>query len=114
MACSTPLISLSSLLGIYLFQLFADLHPVFANTYLHKVNSDKFLVCEAYSVAQKTATILKDPALKTPNTCEIIYNLSLDQFNNVVAKFDGHQVTLNVKLTNRGIRILFCFYLITQ
>lgn len=100
---NSPLISLSSLLGIYLFQLFADLHPVFANNYLHKVDSDKFIVCEAYSVAQKTATILKDPALKTPNACEIIYNLSLDQFN-VVAKFDGHQVTLNVKLTNRGIR----------
>ena len=58
---------------------------------------------EAYSVAQKTATILKDPALKTAKADEIINNLSLDQFN-VVAKFDGHQVTLNVKLTNRAKR----------
>ena len=60
-------------------------------------------MCEAYSVAQKTATILKDAALKTAKADEIINNLPLDQFN-VVAKFDGHQVILNVKLTNRSIR----------
>ena len=60
-------------------------------------------MCEAYSVAQKTATILKDAALKTAKADEIINNLSLDQFN-VAAKFDGHQVILNVKLTNRSIR----------
>ena len=58
---------------------------------------------DAYSVAQKTATILKHPALKTTKADEIINNLSLDQFNDV-AKFDGHQVTINVKLTNRAIR----------
>ena len=85
-------------------QIFADIHPVFTNNYLHKVDSDKLLVCEAYSVAQKTATILKDPALTTPKADEIISNLSLDQFNNVVAKCDEHQVTLNVKLTTRSIR----------
>ena len=66
------LISLFSLLGIYLIQLFTDIHPVFANNYLHKVDSDKLLVCEAYSVAQKTATILKDPALETLKADEII------------------------------------------
>ena len=68
------------------------------------MDSDKLLVCEVCSVAQKTVTILKDPTLKTPKADEIVHNLSLDQFNNVVAKFDGHEVTLNVKLTNRGIR----------
>ena len=67
------------------------------------MDSDKLLACEAYLVAQKTAIVLKDPTLKTTKADEIINNLSLDQFNNVVAKFDGHQVTLNVKLTNRGI-----------
>ena len=67
------------------------------------MDSDKLLVGDAYSVAQKTATILKDPALKTTKADEIINNLSLDQFNDV-AKFDGHQVTINVKLTNRAIR----------
>ena len=67
------------------------------------MDSDKLLVGDAYSVAQKTATILKDPALKTTKADEIINNLSLDQFNDV-AKFDGYQVTLNVKLTNRAIR----------
>ena len=66
------LISLFSLLGIYLIQLFTYMLPVFANNYLHKVDSDKLLVCEAYSVAQKTATILKDPALKTLKADEII------------------------------------------
>lgn len=101
--CSAPLISLSSRLGIYLIQLFTDLHlclitSVFANNYLHKV--DKLFVSEAYSVAQKTATIFKDPALKTSKADEIIDNLSLNQFNKVIAKFDGNQVTLNVKLTN--------------
>ena len=67
------------------------------------MDSDKLLVGDAYSVAQKTVTILKDPALKTTKADEIINNLSLDQFNDV-AKFDGHQVTINVKLTNRAIR----------
>ena len=67
------------------------------------MDSDKLLVGDAYSAAQKTATVLKDPALKTTKADEIINNLSLDQFNDV-AKFDGHQVTINVKLTNRAIR----------
>ena len=43
---------------------------------------------------------MKDPALKTAKADGIINNLSLDQFNNVVAEFDGRQVTLNVNLTN--------------
>ena len=52
------------------------------------------LIYEAYSVAPETATILKGPALKVPKADEVITNLSLDQFNNVAAEFDGHQVTL--------------------
>ena len=39
-------------------QLFADLHPVFANKFLHCVDSDKILICEAYNVAEKTANII--------------------------------------------------------
>ena len=39
-------------------QLFADLHPVFANKFLHCVDSDTILICEAYNVAEKTANII--------------------------------------------------------
>ena len=48
------------LLGIYLVQLFADLHKVYANQYLHLIDCDKLLICESYAVAQNTADLLAD------------------------------------------------------
>ena len=52
--------------GLFTLELFADLHSVLANQYLHVVDSDKILSCEVYNVAHKTAEILISSTLKTP------------------------------------------------
>ena len=39
---------LSSTLGTYLMQLFADLHPIFTNKYLYHIYSDEILMCETF------------------------------------------------------------------
>ena len=39
-------------------ELFADLHPVFANQYLHTIDSDKVLICEVSRVAGLTVSKL--------------------------------------------------------
>ena len=54
------------------------------------MDSDKLLICEAYSVAQNTATILKDPGMKSSKVDEVINKLSEDRFNNNVGEFDRH------------------------
>ena len=46
--------------GVYLLQLFADVHVLYANKYLHKVDADEgILVCEAYNIATRTAVDLE-------------------------------------------------------
>ena len=52
---------------MYLLQLFADLYPVFANKYLHCVDSNKMFACETFVVAKKTAMkLLDNQNLQTP------------------------------------------------
>ena len=51
--------------GVFLFQLFVDLHPDFTGKYLHYVDKDDVLVSEVYRVAHKTATLLSDANLET-------------------------------------------------
>lgn len=47
--------------GPFILELFADLHPIFSNQYLHCVESDEILSCEVYYVAQTTASkLIKD------------------------------------------------------
>ena len=38
--------------ALFLLELFADLHPIFANEYVHHVDSDSILVCEVTAVAE--------------------------------------------------------------
>ena len=89
-------------------QLFADLHILFANTFLRCVDSDTILICEAYNVAEKTANIIKDPALlKTPKADDFISNLDTDEFDNITVELrtEGnniHKLTLNSKINGNG------------
>ena len=64
--------------------MFADLLKVYANQYLHHVDSDKLLVCESYAVAQNTADLLADiHNIATPNADAVINSLAVDQFSNI-------------------------------
>ena len=97
-------IYLLSLLGIFLEQLFADLHPVFANQYLHKVDSDSILICESYMIGKKTAVHLENiTVLDTPKADAIINNMEVDQNSNITVevemKGELHKLTLNSKIT---------------
>lgn len=94
--------------GLYTLELFADLHPIFADQYLHVVDSDRVLSCEVFSVAHKTALILIDPTLSTPKADTIFSNLFTDEVNNVCVtllqigadgEMNSHTQILNEKLT---------------
>ena len=97
-----------------MLQLFADLHPVFANKFLHHVDSDHVLICEVFDVAKNTALALQDPNLATPKSDALLNGLSLDTFKNVIVTFDvdgeKHTLNLNFRMTGRGkvlIMVLF-------
>ena len=101
-------------------QLFADLHPVFTNKFLHCVDSDTVLLCEAYNVAEKTVNIIKDLALlKTPKADDFISNLDTDKFNNITVELrtqenNVHKLTLNSKITGRGNSLEKVFVIFTS
>ena len=71
------------------------------------VDSDTILICEAYNVAEKTANIIKDPALlKTPKADDFISNLDTDEFDNTKMELrtqenNVRKLTLNSKITGR-------------
>ena len=93
--------------GIYTLALFADLYPVFADKFLHCVDSDTILSCEAFQVAEETALKLKDNALLTPKADAVLEGLSTDQHNNVIATFysangNVHTHILNEKISARN------------
>ena len=73
----------------------------------HCVDSDTILICEAYNVAEKTANIIKDPALlKTPKADDFISNLDTDEFDNTKMELrtqenNVRKLTLNSKITGR-------------
>ena len=73
----------------------------------HCVDSDTILICEAYNVAEKTANIIKDPALlKTPKADDFISNLDTDEFDNTkmelrIQENNVRKLTLNSKITGR-------------
>ena len=97
-----------------MLQLFDDLHNVFAHNYLHRVDSDKVLICEVYAIAQKAADYLLSPDLPTPKASEFNNNLLLDDHNNVLAVFNvnnkEHQLCLNYRVTRRGEFPLFLLF----
>ena len=69
---------LASPKGLYLLQLFADIHPIFACKFLHNVGSDDVLICEVFNIANNTAEALKDPDIKTPKANALFESLSVD------------------------------------
>ena len=73
-----------------MLQLFDDLHSIFANNYLHVVDSDKVLICEVYNIATQTSKLLLGPDLKTPRADKFIENLMIDEHKNVKAAFDAN------------------------
>ena len=90
--------------GIYLLQLFADLHPIFAYSYLHRVDSDHILLCEVQRIAIETAnTFDNEETLPTPLANALYDNISTDDHSNIIAIFDikgkKHRLALNTKVT---------------
>ena len=90
--------------GLFTLELFSDLHSIFANQYLHCVDSDCILSCKVYPVAHHNAENLIHPTMQTPKADKIFNSLHLDQNNNVLVTLEdplGSQTThtLNEKLT---------------
>lgn len=85
-----------------------DIRHLFADKFLHCVDSDSILVCEVFDVAEKTAASLESPDLKTPKATSIIEELSEDpQTNNVTVKLrqdddSYHTLTLQTKTTRNN------------
>ena len=88
--------------GIYLLQLLADLHPGFANSYVHHVDSDDILVCEVYEVAQQTADKVTHPELSTPLTDSLFNSLSTDFKVEFIVNNTNHSITLNRRVTKHN------------
>ena len=92
--------------GVYLLQLFTDLHLVFTKNCLHRVDSNKILICEVHNVAQHTAETLRDPSIQTTLADSLYNSLFTDENQNVYALFNFkgslHSITLNVKVGTRG------------
>ena len=82
---------------------------LFANNYLHLVDSGKAFICEVLNIAKQTSTYLLGSNLKTPKADKFLDNLMVDENKNVKATFDvnGEEYTLNLnpKLTGRGITL---------
>ena len=91
--------------GVYLLQLFNDIHDLFTNKYLHKVDSESnVLSCEGYNIAIKTTKQLS--VAKTPLADHLLQSLHEDRNRNLKAVFklknSEHVLTLNERLTNRN------------
>ena len=79
---------------MYLLQLFADLYPVFANKYLHCVESDKILACETFAVAKKTVMkLLDNQNLQMSKADALVESCSVDGNQNICVEFEvkGHK-----------------------
>ena len=90
--------------GIFLLQLMADIHPVFANKYLHKTDSDAVISCETKGIATKTVERLRN--LEAPRCMEVYESLYQDRYQNICVKLKDpknpdatHDLTLNTKVT---------------
>ena len=101
-------------------QLFADLNPVFANKFLHCVDSETILILKLTMCAEKTANIIKDPALlKTPKADDFISNLDTDEVDNTKMELRTQEnnvckLTLNSKITGRENSLEKVFVIFTS
>ena len=67
--------------GIFLLQLMADIHPVFANQYLHKTDSDTVIACETRGIAMNTITHLRN--LEAPKAMKVYNSMYTDSLPNI-------------------------------
>ena len=93
--------------GLFTLELFSDLHPIFANHYLHCVDSDTILSSQVYNIAQNTAQKLISEDIQTPKSDQIINSLTLDENNNVVVSLKNplggtHTQLLKEKVTRNN------------
>ena len=88
-------------LGLYVLQLFSDLHHLYSSQYIHRVDSDTKIICESYNQATKTADALK--TVETPKSAKLLELLTADEYGNVTATFDLddsiYDIRLNEKIT---------------
>ena len=93
--------------GVFLLQLFGDLHPGFTNRYLHQAGSDEVLICEVHCVAHETANVLLDENLSRPIADTICDRLREDLLSNIFIDFEikgtKHTVTYDAKVTRSHI-----------
>ena len=89
---------------MYLLKLFSDIHHLYSNQYLHRVDSDTTIICESYNQAIKTADALK--TVETPRSAKLLELLTADKDGNVTATFDLgdsiHEIRFNERITRRG------------
>ena len=57
--------------GLYLIHLFADIHPIFANKYFPKVDSDENLICEVHKIDKNISEVFAGD-LHTPKADEVL------------------------------------------
>ena len=57
--------------GLFILELFPDLHPIFSNQYLQYVDSDKILSCKVFNVVKTTTSKIVKDDLSTPKVDKI-------------------------------------------
>ena len=90
-------------LGLYLLQLFSDLHHLYSNQYLHIVVPDTTIICESCNQATKTAGALK--TVETPKSAKLLELLTADEYGNVTATFDLGDSIHEIRLSERIMRL---------
>ena len=92
--------------GLFILEIFADLHSIFSNLYLQCVDSDKILSCKVFNVVKATTSKIVKDDLSTPKVEKIHDNLYLDKNKNVLVTFEDplggkHTQLLKEKITRK-------------
>ena len=65
----------------FFLRLMADIHPISANQYLHKVDSDTVLSCESKGIAKETVEKLQQ--MEADRSTEVVESLYSDENKNM-------------------------------
>ena len=63
----------------------ADIEPLMVGGYLRRADADDVLICEAFRLAQSTATSIR--SIKTPLADKFEQSIELDKNGNFIANF---------------------------
>ena len=92
--------------GMFLLQLMADIHPVFADRYLHKTDSDTLISCETKAIATRTVERLRN--IEAPRCMEVHDSMYSDRHQNICVKLKDpkkpdsfNTLTLNTQVTRQ-------------